>query len=111
MLAPIGGVVPSSPVNRAPPSHSSMPQQPPAPVATTQPSSSSSSNVPESSSFTSQFHDPQAQRRRGDSQSPRSYLDAHVVPTLLEGMKLVVTERPSDHLLSLVNIYLIVQPT
>lgn len=94
MLAPIGGVVPSSPVNRAPPSHSSMPQQPPAPVATTQPSSSSSSsNVPESSSFTSQFHDPQAQRRRGDNQSPRSYLDAHVVPTLLEGMKLVVTER------------------
>lgn len=89
MLAPIGG--PSSPASRAPPPpppHSSMSQQ-----QTPAPPSSSSGNVPESSSFTSQSHDPQAQRRRGDSQSPRSYLDAHVVPTLLEGMKLVVTER------------------
>ncbi|KAI8389498.1 hypothetical protein BD560DRAFT_381869 [Blakeslea trispora] len=29
---------------------------------------------------------------------PRSYLDSTVVPTLLEGMKLLVTERPSDPL-------------
>ncbi|KAI7879299.1 hypothetical protein K492DRAFT_238002 [Lichtheimia hyalospora FSU 10163] len=101
MLAPIGGA-PSSPVNRAPPpTHSSVSQQLSAPAATTQqaqPSSSSSSNVPESSTFPPQFHDPQSHRRRGESQSPRSYLDAHVVPTLLEGMKLVVTERPSDPL-------------
>lgn len=84
MLAPIGG--PSS--QQQPPAHVATTQQPPPPS-----SSSSSGNVPESSSFTSQPHDPQAQRRRGDSQSPRSYLDAHVVPTLLEGMKLVVTKR------------------
>lgn len=78
-MAPIGG--PSS--QQQPPAHVATTQQPPPP------SSSSSGNIPESSSF----HDPQAQRRRGDSQSPRSYLDAHVVPTLLEGMKLVVTKR------------------
>ncbi|KAI9483734.1 MAG: hypothetical protein EXX96DRAFT_559495 [Benjaminiella poitrasii] len=30
--------------------------------------------------------------------TPRSYLDSTVVPTLLEGMKLLVVERPSDPL-------------
>ncbi|KAI7904207.1 uncharacterized protein BX663DRAFT_504305 [Cokeromyces recurvatus] len=30
--------------------------------------------------------------------TPRSYLDSTIVPTLLEGMKLLVTERPSDPL-------------
>ncbi|OBZ86707.1 Protein dpy-30 [Choanephora cucurbitarum] len=29
---------------------------------------------------------------------PRSYLDSTVVPTLLEGMKLLVAERPTDPL-------------
>lgn len=30
--------------------------------------------------------------------TPRSYLDSTVVPTLLEGLKLLATERPSDPL-------------
>ncbi|KAI8073506.1 uncharacterized protein B0P05DRAFT_548849 [Gilbertella persicaria] len=30
--------------------------------------------------------------------APRSYLDSTVVPTLLEGMKLLVSERPADPL-------------
>ncbi|KAL9541589.1 hypothetical protein MBANPS3_009034 [Mucor bainieri] len=33
-----------------------------------------------------------------DTPTPRSYLDATVVPTLLEGMKLLASERPSDPL-------------
>ncbi|KAI8647546.1 hypothetical protein BD408DRAFT_101278 [Parasitella parasitica] len=33
-----------------------------------------------------------------DTPTPRSYLDSTVVPTLLEGMKLLVSERPSDPL-------------
>ncbi|KAI9347091.1 hypothetical protein BD770DRAFT_170433 [Pilaira anomala] len=33
-----------------------------------------------------------------DGSTPRSYLDSTVVPTLLEGLKLLATERPSDPL-------------
>ncbi|CAO3640806.1 unnamed protein product [Cunninghamella blakesleeana] len=36
--------------------------------------------------------------RRLDFIPPRAYLDEAVVPTLLEGMKLLVSERPSNPL-------------
>ncbi|KAI8148292.1 hypothetical protein BJV82DRAFT_574586 [Fennellomyces sp. T-0311] len=38
------------------------------------------------------------ERRQTDGVSPRTYLDSTVVPTLLEGLKKVVMERPSDPL-------------
>ncbi|KAG0163910.1 hypothetical protein DFQ30_010773 [Apophysomyces sp. BC1015] len=38
------------------------------------------------------------QMRSLDGLTPRSYLDSTVVPVLLDGMKLVVTERPADPL-------------
>ncbi|KAI8370533.1 uncharacterized protein BYT42DRAFT_92324 [Radiomyces spectabilis] len=39
-----------------------------------------------------------AHNHRMDGLSPRSYLDSTVVPTLLDGMKLLVSERPADPL-------------
>ncbi|KAI9490776.1 hypothetical protein BDB00DRAFT_874948 [Zychaea mexicana] len=48
-----------------------------------------------------QYQQPQqsGQRRATtDGLSPRTYLDSTVVPTLLEGLKLAVLERPSDPL-------------
>ncbi|KAI8328760.1 hypothetical protein BC941DRAFT_216602 [Chlamydoabsidia padenii] len=35
---------------------------------------------------------------RGPDSAPRTYLDHTVVPTLLEGMKLLVSQRPADPL-------------
>ncbi|KAI9264857.1 hypothetical protein BDA99DRAFT_536350 [Phascolomyces articulosus] len=49
-------------------------------------------------SFSDLANQLQDARKRTENVSPRTYLDSTVVPTLLEGLKHVVLERPSDPL-------------
>ncbi|KAI7860494.1 hypothetical protein BDC45DRAFT_103704 [Circinella umbellata] len=50
------------------------------------------------SELTGQLQQQQDTQKQPENISPRTYLDSTVVPTLLEGLKRVVLERPSDPL-------------
>ncbi|KAL0073793.1 hypothetical protein J3Q64DRAFT_1448916 [Phycomyces blakesleeanus] len=64
---------------------------------------SSSANTPTADVVTP-VGSPTGQKRHSlDGLTPRAYLDATVVPVLLEGMKQLATERPADPLTWLGN--------